>query len=151
MGAGELKVVSDEELTNPTFRTAWAAYTPTAPYDMHDPKSLNEIIRAQPTPFASSYLSELVQLQPFSTLYLHSSLTTYDGIDTIGRSGILARVPLETNYGFVNHFQGPFLEQCWFDVGGISFRNLRLSLRNARGRVVPLHGGHISIHLLFDV
>jgi hypothetical protein len=151
MGAGyELKVVSDEELTNPAFQTAWNAYTPTTPYDLHDPRSFNEIIRAQPTPFASSYLSQLVQLQPFNTLYLHSSLTTYDGIDTIGRSGIVARVPVEKAYGFVNHYAGPFLEQGWFDVGGISFRNLRFSLRNARGRVVPLHGAHLSIHLIFD-
>jgi hypothetical protein len=151
MAAGyELKVVSDEELTNPTFQAVWNAYTPTTPYQQHDPRSLNEIIRAQPTPFASSYLSQLVQLQPFNVLYLHSSLTTFDGIDTIGRSGIIARVPLERSYGYVVHFPGPFLEQGWFDVGGMSFRNLRFSLRNARGRVVPLHGAHLSIHLIFD-
>ena len=83
-------------------------------------------------------------------MYLHSSLTTYDGIDTIGRSGIVARVPVEKAYGFVNHYAGPFLEQGWFDVGGMSFRNLRFSLRNARGTVVPLHGAHLSIHLIFD-
>jgi hypothetical protein len=151
MGAGfELKVVSDEELTNPAFQATWANYTPTAFYDLHDPMSFNEIIRAQPTPFASSYLSHLVQLQPFNTLFLHSSMSTYDGIDTIGRSGIIARVPVEKAYGFVNHYAGPFLEQGWIDVGGLSFRNLRFSLRNARGRVVPLHGAHLSIHLIFN-
>ena len=95
-------------------------------------------------------MSELIQLQPFNTLYLHSNLTTYDGIDTIGRAGIIARIPIEKTCGFVNHFAGPYLEQGWFDVSNLSFRNLRFSLRNARGAVVPLHGAHVSIHLLFD-
>ena len=95
MGAGyEIKVISDEELTNPGFLATWAAYTPTAMYDISDPRSFNEIIRAEPAPFASSYHTQLIQLQPFNTLYLHSSLTTYDGIDTIGRSGNIARIPV---------------------------------------------------------
>ena len=47
-------------------------------------------------------------------------------------------------------FQGPFLEQGWFDVGKLSFRNLRFSLRNSRGAVVPLHGSHLSVHLIFE-
>ena len=108
------------------------------------------MLRAQPTPAASSYLSELIQMQPFNVLYLHSSLTTFDGIDTIGRSGIIARVPVEKTYGYVCHYTGPFLEQGSFDVGKLSFRNLRFSLRNSRGEVVPLHGSHLSIHLIFD-
>ena len=151
MSAGhQIKVIPDEELTNPNFQAAWAAYTPTATYDINDPKSLNEVIRAQPAPMASSYLSQLIQTQPFHTVYLHFSMSTYDGVDTVGRTGIIARIPIEKQYGFVNHFAGPYLEQGWFDVSNLSFRNLRFSLRNARGAVFPLHGAHLSIHLIFD-
>jgi hypothetical protein len=39
---------------------------------------------------------------------------------------------------------------CDFCLGDLNFRNLRFSLRNARGAVVPLHGAHMSIHLLFE-
>ena len=91
---------------------------------------------------ASSYISQLIQTQPYNVVYLHSSLTTFDGIDTIGRSGIIARIPVEKQWGFV--------EQGWFVVGDMSFKNLRFSLRNARGAVVPQHGAHMSIHLIFD-
>ena len=98
-------------------------YNPTAFYDPQSPRSINEIIRAQPSPMASSYLSQLIQTQPFNVVYLHSSLTTFDGINTIGRSGIIARRAIEKGYGFVNHYMGPFLEQGWFDVGKMSFRN----------------------------
>ena len=50
----------------------------------------------------------------------------------------------------MNHFAGPFLEQGWFDVSNMTFRNLRFSPLNARGNVVPLYGAHLSIHLIFD-
>jgi hypothetical protein len=133
----QIKVISDEELTDPIFSNTWASYTPTAMYDVFDPKSFNEIIRAEPTPFASSYLSHLIQLQLVNTVFLHSSMSTFDGVDTVGRTGIIARVPVEKQYGFVNHFAGPYLEQGWFDVSSLSFRNLRFSLRNARGTVGP--------------
>ena len=68
----------------------------------------------------------------------------------MGRAGIIARIPVEKQCVYVNHFAGPYLEQGWFDVSSLSFRNLRFSLRNARGTVVPLHGAHMSIHLIFD-
>ena len=109
---------------------------------------MNEVIRAQPVPMASSYLSELIQTQPFNVLYLHSSLTTYDGIDTIGRSGIIARVPVEKTYGYICHWSPP-IEEEWFEVGRVNFRKLPFSLRNARRAVVPLHGSHLSLHLIF--
>ena len=99
---------------------------------------------------ASSSLSQLIQAQPFKMVYVRSSMATYDGVDTIGRSGIIARVPVEKQYGFVNRFAGPYLEQGWFDVSTRSVRSLRFSLRNARGAVVPLHGAHLSIHSIFD-
>ena len=81
-------------------------------------------------------------------MYLHSSLTTYDGIDSIGKSAIIARVPVVKTYGFVCHWSPP-LEEEWFEVGRVSLRNLRFSLRNARGAVVPLHGSHLSLRLIF--
>ena len=89
----DFKVVSDEGLTSPAWKAAWDTFTPSAPYDINDPKSFNEIIRAEPHHFSSSYISQLIQVQPFNTVYFHSSLATFDGIDTIGRSGIIARIP----------------------------------------------------------
>ena len=97
---------------------------------------------------ASSYLSELIQTQPLNVLYLHSSLTMYDGMDSIGRSGIIARVPVQKTYGYVCHWSPP-LEEERVEVGRVSFRNLRFSLRNARGAVVPLHGSHLSLRFIF--
>jgi len=145
-GGRTIKVWSDQELTDSSLRNFWLSF----PYDINNPGSIGEVLRAQPTDAATSYLSELIQAQPFSAVYLRSSLTTFDGIDTIGRTGMIARVPVEKTYGYVCHYTGPFLEQGWFDVGKLSFRNLKFGLRNSRGAVVPLHGSRLSIHLIFD-
>ena len=149
-GGRTIKVWSDQELTNPSDRAFWLLKSPTFHYDINNPNSIGEVLRATPRPPANAYLSELIQLQPYNVLYLYSSLTTFDGIDSTGRSGIIARIPVEKTYGYVVFFQGPFLEQGWFDVGKLSFRNLRFSLRNSRGAVVPLHGSHLSVHLIFE-
>ena len=100
-GGRTIKVWSDQELTTPHNRNIWLSRTPTYHYTLENPMSIGEVLRAQPTPAASSYLSELIQLQPFNVLYLHSSLTTFDGIDSTGRSGIIARIPVEKTYGYV--------------------------------------------------
>jgi hypothetical protein len=57
-------------------------------------------------------------------------------------------LPIDKTYGFVCHWS-PLLEEEWFEVGRVSFRNLHFSLRDARGGVVPLHGSHLSLRLIF--
>jgi hypothetical protein len=71
-------------------------------------------------------------------------------MDSIGRRSIVARIPVTQQFGYINHFLGPYLEAGWYDVSEMTFRNLKFSLRNARGMVVPLHGSHMSIHLILD-
>ena len=61
----QIKVISDEELTKPAFLAEWGVYNPTAFYGPENPRSINEVIPAQPSPMASSYLSQLIQTQPF--------------------------------------------------------------------------------------
>ena len=144
-----IKIISDEELIDPNFQTFWRSLTPTEPYDQNDPRSVNEVLKVQRGELNPVFTSELIQLQPFHTLYLHSNLTTYDSMDVTGRRSIVARIPLLVQFGYVNHWE-PSLEAGWFDVSEMTFRNLSFSLRNARGTVVPLHGTHMSSHLIFD-
>ena len=96
-----------------------------------------------------AFLSELLQLQPFHTTYLHSNLTTYDSMDSVGRRSIVARIPIGVAFGYVNHWEAA-LESLWFDDSEITFRNLSFSLQTARGRPLNLHGTHMSLHLVFD-
>ena len=122
---------------------------PTVSYNTDDPKSVNEVLKTQVKNFDTAVVTELVQLQPFHTLYLHSNLTTYDSVDSIGRRSIVARDPVSVAFGYVNHWEGS-MESLWFDVSETTFRNLTVSLQTARGTVVTLHGTHLSIHLIFD-
>jgi len=53
----DTKVVSHEEPTSPSWRAIWNTFLPTTPYDINDPRSFNEVIRAEPHQFSSSYIS----------------------------------------------------------------------------------------------
>ena len=97
----------------------------------------------------TAVVTELIQLQPFHTTYLHSSLTTYDSMDGVGRRSIVARIPVMVQFGYVNHWDGS-LDSLWFDVSEMTFRNLSFSLQTARGTPLNLHVAHLSLHLVFD-
>jgi hypothetical protein len=144
-----LKILSDEELANPTFKSQWQTYNPNGDYDINDPRSCNEVLKTTIKPLDVAFTSELLQLQPFHTCYLHSNLTTFDSMDAAGRRSIIARIPISVAFGYVNHWEGA-LESLWFDVSEMTFRNLQFSLQTARGRSLNLHGTHMSIHLVFD-
>ena len=94
----QIKIIADQELTNPGFLTVWQSYTPTALYDINDPKSVNEVLKTQVKNFDTAVITELIQLQPFHTLYLHSNLTTYDSMDSVGRRSIVARIPIMVQF-----------------------------------------------------
>ena len=147
--AYQTKIISDEELSNPTFRTAWQTYTPTAEYNTDDPKSINEVLKTQARGFDTAVITELIQLQPFHTTYLHSNLTTFDSMDGVGRRSIVARIPVMVQFGYVNHWEGA-MDALWFDVSEMTFRNLSFSRQTARGTPLNLHGTHLSLHLVFD-
>ena len=119
----QIKIISDEELSNPTFRAAWQTYTPTTEYDINDPRSVNEVLKTQVRGLDTAVITELIQLQPFHTTYLHSNLTTYDSMDGVGRRSIVARIPVMVQFGYVNHWEGA-LDALWFDVSEMTFRNL---------------------------
>jgi len=147
--AYQINIVSDEELSSPTFRTLRQTYAPTAEYNIDDPRSVNEVLKTQLRGFDTAVITELTQLQPFHTTYLHSNLTTYDSMDSVGRRSIIARIPVMVQFGYVNHWEGS-MDALWFDVSEMTFRNLSCSLQTARGTPLDLHGTHLSLPLVFD-
>jgi len=145
-----IKIVADSELTDPALQTLWNSFTHHEEYDRNNIRSVNEVFKVQKMELSPLYISELLQLNPFHTLYLHSgNLVTYDSLNVTGQRSIIARIPVTAAWGYVVHHEAS-LESAYFDVSDVSFRNLSFSLRNARGNVVPLHGTHLSLVLTFD-
>ncbi len=137
-----LRLVTPAQLRDPAFHAAWTG----TPYSLTDPRDASVLLASGD--FSAAYEAR-VSLAPYDVLYLHSSLTTYDGMDAVGRTGILARIPIDRPFGGIVHYQQQ-LDEGWIDASGISFRNLRLSLRDADYNLVDLKGGHLSLHLIFE-
>jgi len=146
---------SSEELMDATWRaTNWDGATVpashTASYSTTTPNSIGDVLRISgPTTYVSVFKSGLLDLRVNHVLYLHSSLTSYQSLTTRGERTAIARIPINADFGYVVHWQNSALSDDYMAVGSQRFRTLRFRLTNAYGTTVDLHGGHISLELIF--
>ena len=142
---------SSEELMESSWKSInWDAYGGAA-YNITNPNAFNDVLRVtSPTQLESSFTSGLLDLRVNHTLYLHSSLTTYQTLDSRGSRTVIARVPINADFGYVVHHQSNALADDYLQVGGQRFRSLSFKLANAYGTAVDLHGGHVSLELVFS-
>ena len=82
-------------------------------------------------------------------LYIHSSLTSYQSLTTRGGRTTIARIPINADFGYVARWQNNASSDEYVACGSQRFRTLRFRLTNAYGTTVDLHGGHISLELIF--
>ena len=87
---------------------------------------------------------------PQHVLYLKSNLSTFNTVGPRGERDIISRVPVDVSYGYIIHYREMGSEPDFFDVSNVSFRNLTFSLTNSKGAVIDLHGGQISVEIIFD-
>ena len=141
---------SSEDLMESSWKTAnWDAHSGPS-YSITNPNAFNDILRVtSPTQLESSFTSGLLDLRVNHTLYLHSSLTSYQTLDSRGSRTVIARIPIIADFGYVVHHQSNALVDDCLHVGDQRFRSLSFKLANAYGTAVELHGGHVSLELIF--
>ena len=154
-GNDRIWLPSSEELMDPTWRAAnWDGATVpashTASYSTTTPNSIGDVMRISgPTTYVSVFKSGLLDLRVNHVLYLHSSLTSYQSLTSRGERTAIARIPINADFGYVVHWANNALSDDYMAVGSQRFRTLRFRLTNAYGTTVDLHGGHISLKLIF--
>lgn len=153
VGQRRFRLPSEDELMSPAWKASeWdVSGAPGPPYDLWDPRSVGDLLRL---PAASSFTSAmqtgLLDVGPQHVLYLHSSLGTYDMLGPKdGDRDVIARIPVDVSYGYVVHYRHSTIESNTFGVGSTNLRNLRFRLTNSKGAVIDLHGGHMSIEIVF--
>ena len=62
---------------------------------------------------------------------------------------VIQKVPVETGYGSVLHYEHGGNMYDHIDVGSTTLKMLKFELRDARGNFVDLKGGQFSMTLLF--
>ena len=119
------------------------------------PQSVNEIlqvagaysgyINSSGTPFTTGFLN----LLNYQDLYLTSgNLGSFDSQGARGESSILRKICVNAAWGFsiIDKIQGnPDFMSC----SKVSLSTLDFQIRDVRGRIVPLHGAHVSFTIKF--
>jgi hypothetical protein len=147
--AARFQLPSEDELMNSAWRASY--WNVNVPYNTSDPKSLGDLLRL---PSASSMTTSmqtgLLDVGPQHVLYLKSNLGTFNTVGPRGERDIISRVPVDVSYGYIIHYREMGSEPDFFDISNVSFRTLTFSLTNSKGAVIDLHGGQISIEIIFD-
>ena len=136
-----LQFPTDRELRDASWRaSSWDPY-PTSwigGYDLSNPRDLNaQLYFPSPSVFREFTATGNIDLIPYREVYLSSSMTNFRTLQTgLGAQDILARIPIDVNYGEVVTFRA-------YNHDGIAasdqhFRDLRFRFTDYAGRLVPI-------------
>ena len=67
-----------------------------------------------------------------------------------GESNIIKKVPVTSDFGFliIDTFTSP---RDFLDCSKLTLNTVEFVLRDVKGNVIPLHGGHVSFSIVFNV
>jgi hypothetical protein len=99
---------------------------------------------------SKSYTSGFIELLNIRNIYLHSpnlsSFTTYGGK---GESNIIKKIPVSSDFGYliIENFTS---NHDWLSCASLSLSCLEVQLRDANGKLVPLHNSNVSFAIVFS-
>ena len=67
-----------------------------------------------------------------------------------GESNIIKKVPCSSDFGFliIDTFTSP---HDFLDCSKLTLNTFEFVLRDVKGTILPLHGGHVSFSIAFNV
>ena len=84
------------------------------------------------------------------SVYISSSLASFNTLGPQGQSDIICKVPVNSSYGTTIHHSVSNV-QDFADVGKQSISNISFAIRDAYGRTIDLEGASWSLSLVFAV
>ena len=136
-----LQFPTDRELRDASWRaSSWDPY-PTSwigGYDLSNPRDLNaQLYFPSPSTFREFTATGNIDLIPYREVYLSSSMTNFRTLQTgLGAQDILARIPIDVNYGEVVTFRA--YNHDAIAASDQHFRDLRFRFTDYAGRLVPI-------------
>jgi len=159
VSAGSFWLPTHSLLRNPYFHATWLA--PAAQhgfdgpdYDVANPRDTTELFNFEgsspPEVFLSTHMSSFIDLRSKHSLFVHSpSFGNYTSIGPNGTRTILLKVPVDSAYGSVIHYQHSGHPADYIEVSTRGLKSLTFELRDAYGNLVNLKGGHWSMTIVF--
>ncbi len=127
----------------------WSSYIGPL-YDPMNMRSSNELFQFPLATVSASHTSSFIDLRSVHTLFVHSpSFGNYSTLAPRGVRTVIQKVPVEVGYGAVLHYEHSGSSYDHIDVGSTTLKMLKFELRDARGNLVDLKGGHRSMTLVF--
>ena len=129
-------------------------------YDPKNPQDTNELFTfesalADPTninatAYLSTHTSSFIDLRSKHSLFVHSpSFGNYTSIGPNGVRTILCKIPVDSAYGSVIHFQNAGHVLDYIEASTRALKSLTFELRDAKGNLISLNGGHWSMTIVF--
>jgi hypothetical protein len=147
--SARFQLPSEDELASPNWSSVnWTGVADA--YDTTNPDAMTDLLRL-PTVSAPTTILEtgLLNVSPIDCVYLRSNLSNFDTLGPRGERDIIQRIPVDVGYGLVNHYVANGASEESFNVTG-AYRFLEFRLVTSRGRVVDLHGGQLSVEIVFQ-
>ena len=161
VSAGNFWMPSHGMLRNPGFAgPVWVDTFAGPAYDPGNPQDTNELFNFEAalsnpndvhaTAYLSTHVSSFIDLRSKHSLFVHSpSFGNYTSIGPNGTRTILLKVPVDSAYGSVIHYQHSGHPMDFIEVSTRGLKSLTFELRDARGNLVSLNGGHWSMTIVF--
>jgi hypothetical protein len=145
-----LLIPSSEEIRRASwYDGVWNQFWSASPYHVDDPRDFNASMNWRPpAQFGATLTSGVVDLAVLREVYLHSSLTNFRTMTSVGQKDCVARIPIDVGYGDIVSYRHFGTDSDAIPCNEMAFRNVRFSLRDAYGRLVPLDG-YIALELCF--
>jgi len=97
------------------------------------------------------FVSGMLDLLTVRNIYISSpNLGSFSTMGARGESNIIKKVPCTSDFGFliIDTFTSP---HDFLDCSKLTLNTLEFVLRDVKGTILPLHGGHVSFSIVFNV
>jgi hypothetical protein len=102
-------------------------------------------------PYKTLYASGFIDILRHHSVYIASSISSFNTLGPLGQSDIVAKVPVSASYGSTIHFSANSGGQDFNEIGKRSISNISFRLIDAYSREVDLHGASWSLSLVFAI
>ena len=150
-GGGKFYIPVEEQLKDPHwYSSSWINLYLGDPYTPSQTNSTNELLSFSMSGLATSATSGFIDLRSKHSLFVHSpSFGNYTSIGPRGVRTILQKIPVHNAYGGLTFYEHSGHPADYIEVSSTTIRTMKFELRDARGNLVNLNGGHWSMTIVF--
>jgi hypothetical protein len=101
--------------------------------------------------YTTLYTSGFIDILRHHSVYIASSISSFNTLGPLGQSDIVAKVPVNSSYGSTIHFSANSAGQDFNEVGKRSISSISFRIVDAYSRPVDLEGASWSLSIVFAI